>query len=149
MKSLSILFISVCLFTANFILAQDKSDKKKTGDMTVVITGIENNKGNIQIGLFNSEDSYKGKKKKFKGAVIKVENEKVIWELKDIPYGNYAIKAFHDENGDDKINTNFLGIPTEKYGFSNNPSVFFGAPGYSKTKFVFDKVDEKIEIKLK
>jgi len=149
MKSLSILFISVCLFTANFILAQNKNDKEKTGSLTVVITGIENNKGNIQIGLFNSEDSYKGKKEKFKGAIIKVKNKKVVWILKDIPYGDYAIKTFHDENSDDKINTNFIGIPTEKYGFSNNPSAFFGVPSYSKTKFVFDKADKKIEIELK
>lgn len=148
-KSLSILFIGICIFSANFLFAQNKDDKQKMGNLTVVITDIENNKGNIQIGLFNSEESYKGEKEKFKGAIIKVKNNKAIWILKDIPYGNYAIKAFHDENSDDKMNTNFIGIPIEKYGFSNNPSILFGAPSYSKTKFLINSVNTKIEIKLK
>jgi uncharacterized protein (DUF2141 family) len=148
-KIKSLLFISIYFLIANFSLAQNRNDKQKTGTLTILITGIENNKGNIQVGLFNSEDSYKGEKEKYKGAVIKVKNKKVIWILKDISYGTYAIKAFHDENSDNKLNTNFIGIPTEKFGFSNNPSILMGAPSYSKTKFVFDLVNAKIEIKLK
>ena len=145
-KSLTILFISIYFFSSNLIFAQNK---QKMGNLTVVISGIENDEGNIQIGLFNSEESYNGEKKKFKGAIIKINNKKAIWILKDIPYGNYAIKAFHDENSDDKINTNFIGMPIEKYGFSNNPNILFGAPSFSKTKFLINTVNTKIEIKLK
>jgi len=72
----------------------------------------------------------------------------VKWEVKNIPFGEYAIKVFHDEDSDDKIDTNFIGIPTESYGFSNNVKGFFGLPGFEKAKFHFNKQDMQIEIKL-
>ena len=37
--------------------------------------------------------------------------------------GNYAVQVMHDENDNNKLDTNFLGIPSEGYGFSNNPNV--------------------------
>jgi len=88
------------------------------------------------------------KSKKFKGAVIKIENKKVKWEVKNIPFGEYAIEAFHDEDGDDKVDTNFIGIPTESYGFSNNIKGLFGPPSFEKAKFLFNKQNMQIEIKL-
>jgi uncharacterized protein (DUF2141 family) len=39
----------------------------------------------------------------------------------DLAPGRYAVRVMHDENGNRKLDTNFVGIPTEGYGFSNNP----------------------------
>ena len=44
-------------------------------------------------------------------------------QFKDLPPGTYAVQVMHDENENNKLDTNFLGIPTEGYGFSNNPNV--------------------------
>ncbi len=138
-------------FFASYIFstAQTNQTTQKVGNLTVIITGLENTNGDIQIGLFNSKESYNGKKKKFKGAIIKIKTKDVKWELKDIPFGVYAIKAFHDENSNDKIDTNFIGIPTESYGFSNNVKGFFGPPGFDKAKFKFNSNHMEIKITLK
>jgi uncharacterized protein (DUF2141 family) len=87
------------------------------------------------------------KRKKFKSAIIKSENKRVIWEIKILPSGNYAIKAFHDEGQDDEINTKF-GIPSEGFGFSNNPNILFGSPSHENAKFLFNSDSMKIEIKV-
>jgi uncharacterized protein (DUF2141 family) len=41
--------------------------------------------------------------------------------LKGLPPGTYAIVALHDANGDHQANRNSLGLPTEGFGFSQNP----------------------------
>lgn len=48
--------------------------------------------------------------------------------------GAYAIALFHDENGDGKLDTRF-GMPTEGFGFSNNPRSWFGAPSFASARF--------------
>lgn len=143
---LVILFI-ICL--NNLSISQNKNDKLKKGLLTVVIVGLENSRGDIQIGLFNSEESYKGKKEKYKGTIIKIKDRKAKWTVNGVPYGTYAIKAFHDENSDDKINTNFIGMPIESYGFSNNVTSFWRLPGFNEAKFQINSSATKIEIKLK
>ena len=49
--------------------------------------------------------------------------------------GTYAVAIYHDENGNKKFDKNFLGIPTEGFGFSNNPGIFFGPPDHDEAAF--------------
>jgi len=139
-----ILFISV---DASWVIAQDQQSISKAGNLTVQITGIQNSSGDVKAGLFHSEESFNGKGEKFKGITVKAENDKMTWSLRDIPFGYYAIKAFHDEDQDDDVDKKF-GIPTEGFGFSNNPSIFFDAPSYDKAKFLFNTDSMTVEIKL-
>ena len=46
--------------------------------------------------------------------------------LRDLPPGRYAVNAFHDENGNGDLDTNFIGVPSEGYGFANDPDTSFG-----------------------
>jgi uncharacterized protein (DUF2141 family) len=46
-----------------------------------------------------------------------------------VPPGDYALLVFHDENGNSRMDT-MLGIPREGVGFSRNPRLRFGAPGF-------------------
>jgi uncharacterized protein (DUF2141 family) len=47
----------------------------------------------------------------------------------------YSFRFFHDENENEDIDTNWLGIPREGFGFSNNPKMLFGPPKFKKTLF--------------
>lgn len=148
MKKLFLSLIVIFFISNNLLIAQSKQSKQNIANLTVIVSGLKNNKGDVKIGLFNSKESYNGKKQKFKGAIIKIEKKKVKWEIKNIPFGEYAIKAFHDEDGDNKVDTNFIGMPTESYGFSNNAKGFFGPPSFEKAKFHLNKQDMQIEIKF-
>jgi len=135
------------LITTNLVIAQNQQDTLKTGNLTVQITNIKNSSGDVKIGLFNSETSFDGKEEKFKGITVLADNDTIRWSLGNIPFGYYAVKAFHDEDQDDDVDTKF-GIPLEGFGFSNNPSIFSGAPSYDKAKFLFDTDSMSVEIKL-
>ena len=66
----------------------------------------------------------------------------------NIPYGEYAIKVYHDANNDDKLNKNFLGMPTEEYGFSNNARGSFGPPSWDDAKFMFNSAKDTLHITI-
>lgn len=49
--------------------------------------------------------------------------------------GTYALAVYHDENGNRKFDKNWLGIPSEPYGISNNPGFRLGAPPFEEAAF--------------
>jgi len=55
--------------------------------------------------------------------------------ITNIPPGEYALVAYHDENGNGEIDRNFIGIPREPLGFANNYKPK-GPPGYAKASFI-------------
>ena len=69
-------------------------------------------------------------------------------DLTGLPFGAYAIGCVHDENGDGTLNTNFLGIPKEGYGVSNNPKPKFGAATFEQGKFTLPPEGAELTISL-
>ena len=140
-QSVIVVFILVFISIA---LAQS------AGELRVVVTGIKNNNGDISIALDNTERAYlsRGKIPSFRKSRTKVIDKKAEFIFKDIPFGDYTIKLYHDENANKKIDKNFLGIPTEAYAFSNNVRASLGLPSYEKAKFSLNNPEMVIEIKM-
>ena len=102
-------------------------------NVTVNISNLKSNEGQIFISIYNSEDTFLGKG--FKSFVTKIENNSCLVTFENIPNGIYAISFFHDENDNNKMDSNFLGIPKEDYGCSNNAKGFMGPPKWEDAKF--------------
>ena len=66
----------------------------------------------------------------------------------NVPDGVYAVSVFHDENMNQKLDKNFMGVPKEGYGASNNPKKKLGPPNFSETKFQLNGTQQSLEIKL-
>lgn len=99
----------------------------------VEINNFDSEKGVALVGLYNAEASFMDKE--YKGQILKVKDKQVILNFTDLPDGDYAILVIHDEDEDGELSTNFLGIPTEKYGASNNAPSMFGPPKWKDAKF--------------
>lgn len=116
---------------------------------TIFFTNIENTSGKIYIALYNKEADFPKKNKIFISKVVDVNGESQAVAIFDnLATGTYAIAAFLDENGNGKMDTNFLGIPKEKYGFSNNARPLMRAANFKEASFIVDK-ENTISIKLK
>jgi uncharacterized protein (DUF2141 family) len=63
--------------------------------------------------------------------------------------GTYGLSAFHDQNENGKLDTNFLGMPIEDYCASNNARGVFGPPSFDDAKFTFRGGTKKLEAHLK
>ncbi len=116
-------------------------------NLTIHIPNIVNIKGRIQIGLYDDKDNFPKIGKEYKRFSAKVESKEFKYIVSDIPVGDYAIALYHDVNSDGICNSNFIGVPTESYGFSNNIKPFLSAPSFNATKFTVSK-DRSITIKL-
>ena len=69
------------------------------------------------------------------GEIVDIEDQSCTVTFKDVPAGTYAVSYIHDENGNGKMDTNFMGIPKEGYGCSNNAKGFMGPPKWEDAKF--------------
>ena len=106
----------------------------------VKILNIKNSTGTVACALFESPDGFPHE---FLHAatnvmVIKVRKAQARCDFKDIPPGTYAMAVIHDENMNGKLDTNWLGIPKEGYGFSNDVKPLLGAPPFSAASFPYD-----------
>jgi uncharacterized protein (DUF2141 family) len=116
------------LFVANSITAQ--------GRIAVTITNIENNKGVCKTCLFTNAASFAGNGAAFRCAELPIQNKTANFVFEAVPAGNYAIAVFHDANRNNKMDKNFLGIPSEGYGASKNRLPFASAPTFKDNQFV-------------
>ena len=112
-------------------------------DLTVNISDINQGKGHVMVGLYSGPEAFNQSKTSF-GSRVKADSEQEQVIFKDLPAGEYAIKIYQDENSNQKLDFNFIGIPKEGYGFSNNVGRF-GSPNYQEAKFI---VEEKTEIQI-
>jgi uncharacterized protein (DUF2141 family) len=119
-------------------LAQERPDyiTEKTASFSLIIEGLANAKGEVRIAMFNSKDSYT--KEPVYAVVLPVDSTVVDWKVDELPFGEYAIAVYHDKNANGKLDTNLLGIPKERYGFSNNARGRFGPASWMDSHFYFD-----------
>lgn len=122
----------------------------QSGDLILKIKNFDNQSGLIHIAIYNEQEKFPKKEGKLLGFKEKIS--KIIennYEINNLKEGIYAVAIFHDENSNDKFDS-FFGIPNEKYGFSNNPSIFLSAPKFEQSSFDLRQNEKKIiEIELK
>jgi uncharacterized protein (DUF2141 family) len=106
-------------------------------NISVKISNIKNTTGQIVVGLYNTSDSFLGTP--FLGEISNIEGKTITVAFNGIKKGTYAISLFHDENSNNKLDTNFMGIPKERFACSNNASGFMGPPKWEDAKFEVDK----------
>jgi len=107
-------------------------------NITVEITNLLNTNGKVQIGLYDKAEFFSIVDKVYKGAVVDISSKRIKYQFKNIPNGTYAISIFHDENENNKVDKNFLGIPKEGYGPSNNIRPSFRGANFEEAKFTLD-----------
>ncbi len=97
--------------------------------LTIEIINLKNNDGQILMQLYDENQN------KIKGAYGNIHNHKCIITFDKLKAQKYAFKYFHDDNNNNNLETNWLGIPKEGYGFSNNATGLFGPPAFEKWIF--------------
>lgn len=94
-------------------------------------TGAET--GAIMVALYDSEAAYEGGQpaRATRVDVAAGQHEAVF----DLPAGAYGMKAFHDVNGNGKMDVNPFGMPTEPFAFSNNAVGNMGPAKWDRARF--------------
>jgi len=128
-------FVFICLgflMISNISFSQFK--------LNIEIDDIRKDKGIIMLQLFDENEKVIAEEKG------NITDSKCIFTFENLIPGKYAVRYYHDENMNGKMETNLVGKPTEGYGFSNNVIGKFGPPPFQKWLFEINS-DKKIILK--
>ncbi|GAA2988538.1 DUF2141 domain-containing protein [Prevotella corporis] len=144
-KILSLVICCISLGSLGNVFAQKEQALPKV-KLKIKVQNVESNEGRIMIAVYNSKKTFL--KKAFTVMSVQTDSISVRPAFLSLPKGVYAISLFQDANNNGKLDTGTFGIPTEKYGFSNNAEVFMGPPSFKSSSFNLDK-DTTITINLR
>lgn len=114
----------------------------------IEIQNLKSTIGKVSIGLYNKSENFPIISKEYRGAHLDIDSRTPYYTFKKVPNGTYAVSVFHDENSNDTLDKNFLGIPKEGYGFSKNAKATFSAPSFNDAKFKISTQTKNIKIKM-
>ena len=122
-----------------------------TTKLTVVVNGIRHQKGDICFRVYASEKGFPmSDTSEVQSGCVKITGSSITKNFQSLKPGTYAVAVVDDQNGDYKLNSNFLGIPQEGFGVSKNPTISArtGAPKFQQASFPLRK-DTTINIVIK
>jgi uncharacterized protein (DUF2141 family) len=130
-----------------FLSAIFQLTAQKTVDLTVKITGLQNQKGLIEIALYNDPKKFPKVGQTMKMVRLKPTGKEITYVFNDLKPGKYAVCTFHDENSNKVCDKNMIGIPTEAFAFSNNFRPVISVPTFEQCATTVDK-DKSLNIKM-
>jgi len=106
----------------------------------VKILNLKNSTGTVACALFESAVGFPAEalRSATNVSTAKIRNAQARCDFEDIRPGTYAMVVIHDDNMNGTLDTNWLGVPTEGYGFSNDAKGLVGAPSFSAASFSYD-----------
>jgi len=137
---------TVCIILVILLCGWHRQDKQ----LVINITGARNTKGHLLLSVYNSSNGFPDNADKAcKKIKLTIQNGGASTSFNALPDGEYAVAILHDENDDAKMNTNWIGLPKEGFGFSNNAMGLMGPPSFSKAKVEYKGGVKQISIRLK
>lgn len=130
------IFVAVAMLTivsGARILAQPLDSQNV---IHVDVIGLHSDRGQVRCALFSSAADFPKKANQaLAHATSEISGGRATCQFQNVPSGVYAASVFHDENSNGKLDTNFVGIPREGVGASNNAKGHFGPPKFSAAAF--------------
>jgi len=119
-----------------------------TGSVDVAFDGLRSTRGLLQICITTDQKHFPDCKGDPHAITRTISAAHPHLDLPALPAGDYALSVIHDENGNGKLDT-FAGIPREGVGFSRNPKLTFGPPGFAAVRFAVSGAGAPQSVKIK
>ena len=133
---ISIHLIAILIMLIAMPLALRADDTSKAAGIKVEVTGFRNDNGKLGCSLFNAPEGFpRDGTKVFRHMWAPIHGGRGECFFAGVPAGDYAVTVFHDENNNGKFDMNWMGMPLEGYGFSNNVKPMFKAPSFDECNF--------------
>ena len=134
--------IFIC-FTCTYSIHQN------LGTLEVEINHLDNTKGHLLVSLFDKEKGFLEEESLFRKQTVKQITgltQKVYF--RNVPYGDYALAVIHDENANGDVDSNFLGIPSEGYGFSGPEKGRIFPPNFKEAKVSLNSPSKNVKVEM-
>lgn len=144
MKTRCTVVMSILLFAA---MARTASPQQSEDAIRAHIEGLHSDWGQVVCALFAAANDFpKRMDRAFARTAAHIISGRATCEFRKVPAGVYAVSVFHDENLNGRLDTNWLGIPREGVGASNNPKPRMGPPKFAAAEFHYSGASMDVEI---
>jgi uncharacterized protein (DUF2141 family) len=126
-----------------------KGNAAESYSITVDVVQLRNLQGRVAIGLFDTAEAFPNSKKSRRSALVRASQSPVRVTFSGLEPGAYAVAVLHDENQNDEMDFNILGMPVEGYGFSRDAPVLFGPPSFAAAAIQLESKSLRTVIKLR
>lgn len=138
------------LALAGVILGLCQDAQGVSNRLTINVQGLKNAQGKVCYSLFSSSAGFPtSSNQAIRAECIPADSNSSAIAFGNLSPGTYAVAVFHDVNNDGQLNKNSFGIPTEGFGFSQNPGIYTGPPRFSDAAIFIAGNTSAIKIQLK
>jgi uncharacterized protein (DUF2141 family) len=131
------------------LMALMRAAPSSGGDLTLVVEDVRDTRGVIGVLVFSSPDGWpEHVSSAFTSMALPAQAPVTTLTIHDLPPGEYAVVVLHDENSNMKLDRNWLGMPKEQWGMSNNPHASLSAPSFESAEFSLSG-NEQMRIRLR
>lgn len=117
----------------------------QTANITIMVNGIEEVKGDMNVALYDNAKDFPGRDHYVLREVVPINSKIFDYTFNNVSLGTYAIAVYHDLDKNGILNKNWIGIPKEPYGVSNDAKGRMGPPDYEDASF---DVKHDVEMKI-
>jgi uncharacterized protein (DUF2141 family) len=118
--------------------------------LSINISGLKSTRGQLCLSLYNKPESFPmSPEKSLQTQCVKITQNPMRVSFKNLASGYYAIAVLHDTNADGRADRNFMGLPMEGFGFSQNPTVSTTAPKFSQAAVKVESPNTSISIQMR
>jgi len=115
----------------------------------VTIDGLKSAQGNVFVGLYASPAKFLQGNQSDAQRKVRASTAPVSVVFDNLPPGTYAVGAFHDENANDHLDTNVLGLPVEGYALSNGVRAVMAKPTFQQAAFAVGNGDRPVGLHIR
>lgn len=115
----------------------------------VTIDGLHSAQGNVFVGLYASPAKFLQGNQADAQRKVRASTGPITVAFDNLPPGTYAVGAFHDENANDHLDTNFLGLPVEGYALSNGVRAVMSKPTFQQAAFTVGNGDKPVALHIR
>lgn len=115
----------------------------------VTIEGVRNDKGDVYVALFDKPDKFPDGDYSMRHTKRKARPGAITIVFDNLPPNTYAVGAYHDENGNHRLDTNFIGYPIEGYALSNGIRAIISRPRFVDAAFIVGEENKQVSLHIR
>ena len=115
----------------------------------VTISGLHNANGGVYVGLYATPSKFLNGTQVDAMRKVRASTGPITVVFDHLPPGIYAVGAYHDENNNDHMDTDFIGLPTEGYALSNGVRAVMSKPTFQQAAFTVGAEDKAVGLHIR
>jgi uncharacterized protein (DUF2141 family) len=115
----------------------------------VTVTGLRSVQGGVYVGLYATPSKFLNGTQVDAMRKVRASTGPVTVVFDNLAPGTYAVGAYHDENNNDHMDTDFVGLPTEGYALSNGVRAVMSKPTFQQAAFTVGAEDKPVALHIR